>query len=119
MLAAEGCEHVSEVRKLAHSYDALVLHNFLVETGRIAKSLVKNWWNAHGLSYCMRKIEEENRVSFVIHYFQATLSTDRLTCLLLSSLKLTRALEVTTPMRVLKWAETAHRQRLLREGLHS
>jgi hypothetical protein len=69
MLAAEGCEHVPELRKLAHSYDASVLHKFPVETGRIAKRLMKNWWNAHDLPYCMHKIEEENRMSFVVHWF--------------------------------------------------
>jgi hypothetical protein len=115
MLAGEGCENVPELRKLAHSYDASVLQIFLVETGCIAKRLVKNWWNAHGLLYCMRKIEEENQVIFVIYCLQATLCTTQLTCLVLSSLKLTKALEVTTPMRALKRAETAHGRRLLRE----
>jgi hypothetical protein len=42
---------VSELRKLAHSYDASVLQNFQLETGHIAKRLVKNLWNAHGLPY--------------------------------------------------------------------
>jgi hypothetical protein len=60
MLATEGCEHVPELRNLAHSYDALVLHDFPVETSCIAKRLVKNWWNAHGRPYCMSKIEQEN-----------------------------------------------------------
>jgi hypothetical protein len=116
MPATEGCEHVPELRKLGHSYDASILHNFPVDTGRIAKRLVKNWWNAHDLPYCMHKIEEENWVSFVIHYFQVTLSADHLTCLLLSSRKLTKALEVTAPTRALKQVETARRQRLLRKG---
>jgi hypothetical protein len=49
MLAGGGCEHVSELIKLAHSYDASVLQNFPLETGRREKRLVKNWWNAHGL----------------------------------------------------------------------
>jgi hypothetical protein len=106
MLAAEGCEHVSELRKLAHSYDASVLHKFPVETGRIAKRLMKNWWNAHDLPYCMHKIEEENRMSFVVHCFHATLSTDRLTGLLLSHLKLMKVLEVTLPTRALRRAKT-------------
>jgi hypothetical protein len=107
ILATEGCEHVTELRKLAHSYDASVLQNFLVETIHIAKRLVKNWWNAHGLPYCMCKIEEENWVCFVIHCFHATLSADRLTCLMLSSLKLMKALEVRVPTRALKRAEIA------------
>jgi hypothetical protein len=67
MLTGAGCEHVSELRRLAHSYDALVLQHFPLETGRIAKRLVKNWWNAHGLPYCMHKIEEYNRVSYIIY----------------------------------------------------
>jgi hypothetical protein len=79
MLATEGCEHVPELRKHAHSYDASVLHDVMVGTGRIVKRLVKNWWNAHGLSYCMRKIEEENRVSFVVHCSQVTLSDEYIT----------------------------------------
>jgi hypothetical protein len=117
MLATEGCEHVPELRKLAHSFDASVLHNFLVETGRIVKRLVKNWWNAHDLPYCMRKIKEENQVSFVVHCSQATLSTNYLTCLLLSNLKLMKALEVIAPMRALRWAEVARRWRHLHERL--
>jgi hypothetical protein len=58
MLVEEGCEHVPELRKLANSYDALIHQNFLVESRRIAKRLVKNWWNAHGLPYYMCKIEK-------------------------------------------------------------
>jgi hypothetical protein len=54
MLVGEGCEHLSELKKLALSYDALVLRDFPVETGRTAKKLVKNWWTKHGLPYCMR-----------------------------------------------------------------
>jgi hypothetical protein len=54
MLVGEGCEHLSELKKLALSYDALVLQDFPVETGRIAKKLVKKWWTKHGLPYCMR-----------------------------------------------------------------
>jgi hypothetical protein len=73
MLTRGGCEHVSELRKLAHSYDASVLQNFPLETGLTTKRLVKNWWNVHGMSYCMRKIEEENRVSFVIYCLRASL----------------------------------------------
>jgi hypothetical protein len=107
MLAGEGCEHMSELRKLAHFYDALVLQNFPMEIGHIAKRLVKNWWNAHGLPYCMRKIEEENRVSFAIYYLRASLCKTRLTYLFFSSLKLTKALEATAPARALKRAKTA------------
>jgi hypothetical protein len=64
MLAGEGYEHLPELKKLALSCDASVLQDFPMETGRIAKRLVKNWWTKHGLSYCMQKIKEENRVSF-------------------------------------------------------
>jgi hypothetical protein len=42
MLAGEGCEHVPELKKLALSCDALVLQDFPLETGHIAKKLVKN-----------------------------------------------------------------------------
>jgi hypothetical protein len=61
MLAGEGCEHVPELKKLAHSCDALILQNFPGEIGCIAKRLVKNGWNVHGLPYYMRKIKEANR----------------------------------------------------------
>jgi hypothetical protein len=66
MLAGEGCEHLMELKKLAHSCNASILQNFPMKTGRIAKRLVKNWSNLHGLPYCLQKIEEENRVSFGI-----------------------------------------------------
>jgi hypothetical protein len=116
MLTGGGCEHVSELRKLAHSYDALVLQNFPLETCRIVKRLVKNWWNTHGLPYCMHKIEEENRVSFVIYCLWASLYVTRLTCLFFFRLNLTKALEATTPARVLKRVEMICRQRLLHGG---
>jgi hypothetical protein len=64
MLTGEGCKHLPELKKLALSYDTSVLQDFPSETGRIVKKLLKNWWNKHGLPYCMRKIEEENRMSF-------------------------------------------------------
>jgi hypothetical protein len=113
-LAGEGHEHVLELRKLANSYDASILQNLPVETSHIAKRLVKNWWNVHGLPYCMRKIEEDNGVTFGIYYLQATLCLHRLICLFLSSLKLMKASEATAPMRALKQAEMAREQRLLR-----
>jgi hypothetical protein len=116
MLTGEGCEHVSELRKLAHSYDASVLQNFRLETGRIAKRLIKNWWNMHGLPYYMPKITEENRVSFVIYCLRVSLYVTHPTCLFFSSLKLMKALEATTPARVLKRAEMVHGQRLLHKG---
>jgi hypothetical protein len=72
MLAREGCEHLPELKRLAHSYDASVLRDFPVETGRIAKKLVKNWWTKHGLPYYMQQIEEENRVSCGILFLRGT-----------------------------------------------
>jgi hypothetical protein len=42
MLVGEGCEHLPELKKLA--CDTSVLRYFPVETGRIAKKLVKIWW---------------------------------------------------------------------------
>jgi hypothetical protein len=87
MLAREGCEHLPELKKLAHSCDASILQNFPMETGRIEKRLMKNWWNMHGLPYCMRKIEEENQVSLGIYSLQANLCVPS-DCLFLSSLEL-------------------------------
>jgi hypothetical protein len=69
MLARVECEHLSELKKLALSYDASILHDVSDNIGRIAKKLVKNWWTNHGLPYCMPKIEEENRVSFTTMCF--------------------------------------------------
>jgi hypothetical protein len=40
MLAGEGCEHLMELKKLAHSCDASILQNFLMETSHIAKKLL-------------------------------------------------------------------------------
>jgi hypothetical protein len=53
MLAGEGCEHLPELKKLALSGDASILQNFPTKTDQIVKRLVKNWWNKHGLPYCM------------------------------------------------------------------
>jgi hypothetical protein len=69
MLVGEGCEHLSELKKLALSCDASLLEDFPKDLGRIAKRLVKNWWIKHGLLFCMQKIEEENPVSFVTLYY--------------------------------------------------
>jgi hypothetical protein len=66
MLAREGCEHLPELKILALSYDASLHRDFPLETGRIAKKLMKNWWTKHGLPHCMQKIEEVNQVSFDI-----------------------------------------------------
>jgi hypothetical protein len=113
MLAKGGCEHVSKLRKLAHSYDASVLQNFPLETCRTVKRLVKNRWNVHGLPYCMRKIEEENRLSFVIYYLRASLYVTCLTCLFFFSLKL---MKVIAPTMALKRVEMVCGQRPLHEG---
>jgi hypothetical protein len=51
LLVGERCEHVPELKKMAHSFDASILQNFPVETGRIAKRLMMNWWNVHSLPY--------------------------------------------------------------------
>jgi hypothetical protein len=64
MLTGEGCEHLPELKKLALSCNALVLQDFPSDTVLIAKKLMKNWLTRHGLPYFMRKIEEENQVSF-------------------------------------------------------
>jgi hypothetical protein len=53
MLAGVQCEHLPELKKLALSCDASILHDMSDDVGRIAKKLVKNWWTNHGLSYCM------------------------------------------------------------------
>jgi hypothetical protein len=69
MLPGEVCEHLPELKKLALSCDASLLEGVSDDLGQIAKRLVKNLWTKHGLPYCMRKTEEENRVSFTIMYF--------------------------------------------------
>jgi hypothetical protein len=65
MLAGVECGHLSELQRLAISYDALLLHDVLEDHGRIAGRLVRNWWTQHGLPYCMQRVDEDNRVSFV------------------------------------------------------
>jgi hypothetical protein len=85
MLTGEGCGHLPELKKLALSCDALVLRDFPMETGQIAKKLVKNWWTKHGLSYCMQQIEEHNRVSCGIYSLRASLYVFSYCLLLYSS----------------------------------
>jgi hypothetical protein len=70
MLAGEGCVHVSELKKLALSYDALLIQQFPGNVCQTARKLVKDWWTNHGLPYCMQKIEEVNQVSSAILLFQ-------------------------------------------------
>jgi hypothetical protein len=53
MLAGVECEHLPELKKLALSCDALILHDVMNDIGRIAKKLMKNWWTNHGLPYYM------------------------------------------------------------------
>jgi hypothetical protein len=54
-----------ELKKLVLSCSDSLLHDVPDDVGRIAIKLVKNRRVKHGLSYCIQKIEEENRVSFV------------------------------------------------------
>jgi hypothetical protein len=61
--------HLLELKKLALSYDASLLHNVPNDLGKIARKLVTHWWTRHGMPYCMQKLEEENRVSFAIIHF--------------------------------------------------
>jgi hypothetical protein len=76
MFAVFECEHLLELKKLALSYGASILHDVPDDIGRIAKKLVRNWWTNHGLPYCMQKIEEENRISF------ATICFDEQRCVI-------------------------------------
>jgi hypothetical protein len=69
MPAGVECGHLSELKKLALSCDDSLLHDVPDDVGWIAKRLVKNWWVKHGLPYCMQKMEEENRVSFIVMFF--------------------------------------------------
>jgi hypothetical protein len=69
MLARVECEHLSELKKLALSCDASILHDVPDDIGRIAKKLTRNLCTEHCLPYCMQKIEKENRVSFIVMCF--------------------------------------------------
>jgi hypothetical protein len=69
MLAGVECGHLSELKKLVLSCNDSLLHDVPDDVGRIVKRLMKNWWVKHGLPYCMQKIEEENRVSFIVIIF--------------------------------------------------
>jgi hypothetical protein len=55
MLMGVKCEHLSELKKLALSCNASILHDVSDDIGRIAKKLMRNWWTNHGLPYCMQK----------------------------------------------------------------
>jgi hypothetical protein len=69
ILLGVECGHLLELKKLALSYDASLLHNVPNDLGKIARKLVTHWWTRHGMPYCMQKLEEENRVSFAIIHF--------------------------------------------------
>jgi hypothetical protein len=43
MLVGVDCEHLLNLKKLALSYDALLLQDVPDDLSRIAKKLVKNW----------------------------------------------------------------------------
>jgi hypothetical protein len=116
MLAGEGCQHLPELKKLALSYDASVLQDFLTETGQIAKRLMKNWWTKHGLPYCMQKIEEENWVSSDTLSLGVDLCMSLSNYLFLTSPKLMKASKVVTSMRASRLPEMACKRRLLHEG---
>jgi hypothetical protein len=68
MLLGVECGHLLELKQLALSYDASLLHNVPNDLGKIARKLVTHWWTRHGMPYCMQKLEE-NRVSFAIIHF--------------------------------------------------
>jgi hypothetical protein len=65
MLAGVKCGHLSELWKLAISCNASILHDVPEDLGKIAGKLLCNWWTNHRMSYCMQRVEEDNRVSFV------------------------------------------------------
>jgi hypothetical protein len=65
MLAGVGCEHISELWKLAVLSDASLLPEILEDIGKIAGKLVRRWWMNHGLPYWMQHLKEENQVSFI------------------------------------------------------
>jgi hypothetical protein len=116
MLAGEGCEHLSELKKLDLSCDVSVLWDFLIETGWIAKTFVKNWWTKHGLLYCMQKIEEENRVSSSTLPLGVDLCMSLSNYLLLTSPKLLKISEVVMAMRVSRLQVMARKPRFQCEG---
>jgi hypothetical protein len=69
MIVGVECEHLPELKKLALTCDASIMHDVTDDIIRIAKKLVRNWWTIHGLPYCKQKSEEENRVSFATMCF--------------------------------------------------
>jgi hypothetical protein len=69
MLAGVECGHLPELKKSALTCDASLLHDVPDDLGKIAWRVVKHWWTKYGLSYCMQRIEVENRVSFTPAHF--------------------------------------------------
>jgi hypothetical protein len=116
MLVGEGCEHLSELKKLALSCDASILQDFPVETGRIAKRLVKNCWTKHGLPYCMQKIKEENWVSSTTLSLGVDLRVSLSNYPFLTSPRLMKISEAVIAMRVLRLLVIACKWRFLCEG---
>jgi hypothetical protein len=100
MLTGEGCEHLSELKKLALSCDPSVLQDFPMEANRIAKRLVKNWWTKHGLPYCMQMIEEENQVSSATLFLRVDWCISLSNCFFLTSPRWMKILEVVMAMGV-------------------
>jgi hypothetical protein len=65
-----------ELKKLALSCDASLLHDVPDDLGKIAGKLMRYWWMKHGLPYCMQKVEEENWVSFTTIHFAGRVQFD-------------------------------------------
>jgi hypothetical protein len=63
-LVGVECGYLPELRELAMSCDASILHGIPKDIARIVGRLVRNWWTSHGLPYYMQRTEEDNRVSF-------------------------------------------------------
>jgi hypothetical protein len=63
-LVGVECGYLPELRELAMSCDASILHGIPKDIARIVRRLVRNWWTSHGLPYYMQRTEEDNRVSF-------------------------------------------------------
>jgi hypothetical protein len=101
---------------MALSCDASVLQDFPAETDRIAKRRMKNWLTKHHLPYCMRRIEEENRVSSGTLSLGVDLHMSLFNCLFLTSPMLMKVSEVVMATRVLRLSVMARRQRFLCEG---
>jgi hypothetical protein len=69
ILAGVECGHLLELKKLVLSCHDSLLHDVPNYVGWIVMRPVKNWWVKHGLTYCMQKIEEGNRLRFIAMIF--------------------------------------------------